>query len=180
MRPQSTAVTGRTRDAVVAGSAVVTVDASNSRFEARDARSGEELWAGDGVEPSVPATIAGDLVVVATSADGPLAGPAGERGLAALDLATGAPVDEVVNVGCGTGHTVLEVLDMFSRVTGLDASPAILPRRPGDPAAMVAVPGRAHDVLGWTSREDLRSMVVSAWDGARAASPVAVGARGDR
>ncbi|MER7809989.1 serine/threonine-protein kinase [Streptomyces sp900116325] len=41
---RSTAVTGRTQDAVVAGSAVVTVDASNSRFEARDARSGEVTW----------------------------------------------------------------------------------------------------------------------------------------
>lgn len=41
---RSTAVTGRTQDAVVVGSAVVTVDASNSRFEARDARSGEVTW----------------------------------------------------------------------------------------------------------------------------------------
>ncbi|MEU8099542.1 serine/threonine-protein kinase [Streptomyces rubiginosohelvolus] len=41
---QSTAVTGRSQDAVVAGSAVVTVDASNSRFEARDAHSGELAW----------------------------------------------------------------------------------------------------------------------------------------
>ncbi|MFD7315906.1 serine/threonine-protein kinase [Streptomyces sp. NPDC059883] len=41
---QSTAVTGRTRDALVVGSAVVTVDASNSRFEARDAHSGEVAW----------------------------------------------------------------------------------------------------------------------------------------
>uniref|UniRef100_UPI003C7DB2C5 serine/threonine-protein kinase n=3 Tax=unclassified Streptomyces TaxID=2593676 RepID=UPI003C7DB2C5 len=41
---QSTAVTGRSRDAVVVGSAVVTVDASNSRFEARDAHSGEVAW----------------------------------------------------------------------------------------------------------------------------------------
>ncbi|WNF25710.1 serine/threonine-protein kinase [Streptomyces sp. C11-1] len=41
---QSTAVTGRTQDAVVAGTAVVTVDASNSRFEARDAHSGEVTW----------------------------------------------------------------------------------------------------------------------------------------
>ncbi|MEU5658425.1 protein kinase [Streptomyces sp. NPDC047737] len=41
---QSTAVTGRTRDAVVAGSSVVTVDASNSRFEARDAHSGDVVW----------------------------------------------------------------------------------------------------------------------------------------
>ncbi|MFJ6435313.1 serine/threonine-protein kinase [Streptomyces sp. NPDC091416] len=41
---QSTAVTGRTLDAVVTGSAVVTVDASNSRFEARDAHSGQVTW----------------------------------------------------------------------------------------------------------------------------------------
>ncbi|MGW0963229.1 serine/threonine-protein kinase [Streptomyces gelaticus] len=41
---QSQAVTGRTQDAVVTGSAVVTVDASNSRFEARDAHSGEVAW----------------------------------------------------------------------------------------------------------------------------------------
>ncbi|CAM5256692.1 MULTISPECIES: protein kinase domain-containing protein [Streptomyces] len=41
---QSTAVTGRTMDAVVVGTAVVTVDDSNSRFEARDAHSGEVRW----------------------------------------------------------------------------------------------------------------------------------------
>ncbi|MFB6958209.1 serine/threonine-protein kinase [Streptomyces sp. NPDC056309] len=41
---QSTAVTGRTQDAIVVGSAVVTVDASNSTFEARDAHSGEVTW----------------------------------------------------------------------------------------------------------------------------------------
>lgn len=41
---RSTAVTGRTQDAIVAGSAVVTVDASNSRLEARDAHSGKVTW----------------------------------------------------------------------------------------------------------------------------------------
>ncbi|MYQ44432.1 PQQ-binding-like beta-propeller repeat protein [Streptomyces sp. SID4985] len=41
---QSIAVTGRFEDAVVVGSAVVSVDGSNSRFEARDAHSGEVLW----------------------------------------------------------------------------------------------------------------------------------------
>ncbi|MEU8707509.1 serine/threonine-protein kinase [Streptomyces sp. NPDC048565] len=41
---QSTAVTGRAQDALVVGSDVVTVDASNSRFEARDAHSGEVGW----------------------------------------------------------------------------------------------------------------------------------------
>ncbi|MEU5583361.1 protein kinase [Streptomyces huasconensis] len=41
---QSTAVTGRTQDAVVLGSTVVTVDASNARFEARRAHTGKVLW----------------------------------------------------------------------------------------------------------------------------------------
>ncbi|MFE0176061.1 PQQ-binding-like beta-propeller repeat protein [Streptomyces sp. NPDC059002] len=41
---QSTAVTGRTQDAVVVGSTVVTVDASNTRFEARRAHSGTVAW----------------------------------------------------------------------------------------------------------------------------------------
>lgn len=41
---QSTAVTGRTQDALVAGSTVVTVDATHSRLEARDAHSGEATW----------------------------------------------------------------------------------------------------------------------------------------
>ncbi|MFE3772744.1 PQQ-binding-like beta-propeller repeat protein [Streptomyces sp. NPDC059122] len=41
---QSTAVTNRTQDAVVVGSDVVTVNASNSRFEARNAHSGHVAW----------------------------------------------------------------------------------------------------------------------------------------
>ncbi|MFJ4600602.1 serine/threonine-protein kinase [Streptomyces griseoluteus] len=41
---QSQAVTGRTRDAVVLGSDVVTVDGSNSRLEARNAHSGAVRW----------------------------------------------------------------------------------------------------------------------------------------
>ncbi len=41
---QSVAVTGRSQDAVLMGSSVVTVDAANSRFEARDAHSGKLAW----------------------------------------------------------------------------------------------------------------------------------------
>ncbi|MFD7923586.1 protein kinase [Streptomyces sp. NPDC059740] len=41
---QSQAVTSRSLNALVVGSAVVTVDATNSRFEARDAHSGEVTW----------------------------------------------------------------------------------------------------------------------------------------
>ncbi|WP_435193062.1 serine/threonine-protein kinase [Streptomyces sp. NRRL F-5630] len=58
---QSQAVTGRTQDAVVAGEAVVSVDGSGSRLEARDAHSGEVTWktpfpAGDRCAPVVAGT----------------------------------------------------------------------------------------------------------------------------
>jgi UDP-glucose 4-epimerase len=64
------------------------------------------------------------------------------------------------------GYTVFEVLDAIGEVTGLDTTPTILPRRPGDPASMVASTGLAERVLGWKARMDLVDMVESAWRGA--------------
>jgi UDP-glucose 4-epimerase len=71
---------------------------------------------------------------------------------------------QVLNVGCGRGYSVLEVLRAFAEVTGLDTTPLILPRRPGDAACVVADPSRAAAVLGWTARHDLTDMVTSAWE----------------
>jgi len=88
--------------------------------------------------------------------------------VAAVRRVTSGTVDETVNVGCGVGHTVFEVLDAIGRVTGRDTTPAILPRRSGDPASMVAATGLAERVLGWTARLDLVDMVESAWRGASA------------
>src|SRR5215212_8261103 len=60
-----------------------------------------------------------------------------EAHLAALE-ATARPGHEVVNVGCGRGWSVLEVLAAFSRVVGRPIEPDVRPRRPGDPASVVA------------------------------------------
>jgi UDP-glucose 4-epimerase len=40
------------------------------------------------------------------------------------------------------------------------------PRRPGDPASMVADAGSAASLLGWKARFGLAEMVASAWDAA--------------
>ncbi|MFE6773611.1 serine/threonine-protein kinase [Streptomyces fimicarius] len=112
---QSTAVTGRSMDAVVTGSAVVTVDASNSRFEARDAHSGEITWttpfpggtqcAPVPAGPRLLAMCAKDAEVDAVQVNRPT--------LATLDLASGAlgePVavdGPVVPVGAADGRLVL-------------------------------------------------------------------------
>ena len=70
---------------------------------------------------------------------------------------------ETVNIGCGSGHTVLEVLDAVGEVTGRDTTPTISPRRPGDPVRMVAAAVKAERLLGWRASRGLEAMVVSAW-----------------
>jgi len=54
-----------------------------------------------------------------------------------------------VNLGTGRGHSVREVVAMVERVTGYKVATRDVPRRAGDPAALVAAPGRARDLLGW-------------------------------
>jgi UDP-glucose 4-epimerase len=78
---------------------------------------------------------------------------------------------EVVNVGCGRGHTVLEVLREFSVHAGR-AIPYVLGGvRPGDPASMVADAAKAGALLGWAAQHGLDRMVADTW--AAAALPAA-------
>jgi UDP-glucose 4-epimerase len=54
------------------------------------------------------------------------------------------------NLGNGRGYSVLQVIDAVQRVTGLRVPYRIAPRRPGDPARLVATSARAHGDTGWT------------------------------
>jgi UDP-glucose 4-epimerase len=94
--------------------------------------------------------------------------------IAALD-APGAGL--VVNVGCGRGYSVREVIDVVAEVVGRPLTPVLVDRRPGDPASVVADTGRIAQVLGWQARYDLTDMVRSAWQAelARAELTVAGG-----
>lgn len=69
------------------------------------------------------------------------------------------------NIGRGVGSSVLEVLDVIAQVTGLDCTPDVVERRPGDPARIVAEVDRIRDGLGFTAQHDLQQMVESAWAG---------------
>jgi UDP-glucose 4-epimerase len=86
-----------------------------------------------------------------------------EAHVAAARLTATPGCQEVVNVGCGRGHSVLEVLEEFSRAAGTPIRYTPAPRRAGDPVAMVADPARAAGVLGWRARRGLADMVGSAW-----------------
>jgi len=82
--------------------------------------------------------------------------------LAALDACQpGQP--RVYNLGSESGSSNLAVLDTCRAVTGLDIPARIEPRRPGDPAVLIASSARIRADLGWRPDRDLRAMVADAW-----------------
>ena len=64
-----------------------------------------------------------------------------------------------LNIGRGQGSSVREVIDMIGEVTGLDVTPDVVARRPGDPPRTVASADAIRHYLGWDARYDLREMV---------------------
>jgi UDP-glucose 4-epimerase len=69
----------------------------------------------------------------------------------------------VYNLGSGTGFSNLEVLSACREVTGLDIPAQIAPRRPGDPAVLVASSRRIEAECGWRAERGLATMVADAW-----------------
>ena len=68
------------------------------------------------------------------------------------------------NLGNGTGFSNREVVEAARRVTGREIPAVAAPRRPGDPARLVASAARARDVLGWSPRfPTLDAMIETAW-----------------
>ena len=69
-----------------------------------------------------------------------------------------------VNVGTGTGASVKEVITQVERVTGKPVPHKIVPRRPGDPPALVANPAKAQSTLQWKATRGLHEIVNTAWN----------------
>ena len=71
----------------------------------------------------------------------------------------------ICNLGSGSGFTVREVIDIARRVTGHPIPIRECPRRPGDPAVLVASSDKARTLLGWNpEHSNLASIIASAWD----------------
>jgi UDP-glucose 4-epimerase len=84
----------------------------------------------------------------------------------ALEALSGkAAHSPVYNLGCGgRGYSVREVIDAARRVTGREIPVRIGPRRPGDPAVLVASSERIARELGFRPQlQDLSAIVESAW-----------------
>ncbi|MEU0425883.1 UDP-glucose 4-epimerase GalE [Streptomyces canus] len=70
-----------------------------------------------------------------------------------------------VNIGRGEGVSVREMIDHINALTGYDRPPTVTPRRPGDPARVVASADLAATELGWKAKHDVQDMIASAWEG---------------
>jgi len=69
-----------------------------------------------------------------------------------------------LNLGTGIGHSIMEVINSVERVTGRKVSHCVAPRRPGDPAVLVAAPRLSEEILGWKpGHSQLDSIVGTAW-----------------
>jgi UDP-glucose 4-epimerase len=69
-----------------------------------------------------------------------------------------------VNLGTGTGSSILQVIDSVQRVTGREVPVVLADRRAGDPAEAVASNGRARRLLGWEPQKSrLDEIVADAW-----------------
>ena len=123
-------------------------------FERLQAGARPRVFGGD--YPTPDGTCVRDYVHVADIAEAHRA--------AAAALTAGSP-GATYNIGRGEGSSVLDVLRVVGEVTGLDTTPEVVDRRPGDPARIVASVERIRDELGFTAEHDLRSMVSSAWAG---------------
>ena len=89
---------------------------------------------------------------------------------AAKALLASRPLEPVYNLGSGTGLSVREIMDAVARVTGIDFTPEIRGRRPGDPAQIVATGELAARDLDWRMRHTVDEMVASAWAARQAAA----------
>ena len=69
------------------------------------------------------------------------------------------------NLGNGEGFSNLEVLEMVEKVSDKKINWEFGPRRPGDPAVLIASSELAQKELGWKPKyADLESIVKSAWE----------------
>lgn len=69
-----------------------------------------------------------------------------------------------INLGVQNGYTVKEIIAACKKVTGIDFTVEVAPRRPGDPDILVADCTKAKEYLGWEAKYNIEDMVAHAWN----------------
>ena len=82
----------------------------------------------------------------------------------AIDYSADHKGAEIVNLGTGTGYSVLEIVKAFERVNNIKIPYVIKPRRAGDIAECFANAEKAEKVLGWKAELGLDEMCYDSWN----------------
>jgi len=83
--------------------------------------------------------------------------------VAAVQRIDGLKHFEAINVGCGVGVSVTELVTEFRAVSGAEIAIEVVGRRSGDLAAFWANAGLAADKLDWRASSTLREMCLDSW-----------------
>jgi len=83
--------------------------------------------------------------------------------IAALRYAVKNAGAEAVNLGTGSGTSVLELVHAFEEASGRRVPYRIVGRRPGDTASCYADTAKAEALLGWKAQRGIREMCADAW-----------------
>lgn len=83
--------------------------------------------------------------------------------LAALAKLSTAPGLVTYNLGTGTGYSVLDIVNAFVSVTGVNLNWEVGPRRPGDIPSSFTNPVRAREELGWIAERGIDDICRDAW-----------------
>ena len=86
-----------------------------------------------------------------------------EGHVAALDYLIKHPGLFSVNLGTGSGYSVLDMVRSFEQASGRPVPYSIMPRRSGDVAACYADPSLARNMLGWSAKRGIDEMCRDAW-----------------
>ena len=70
----------------------------------------------------------------------------------------------IYNLGTGHGYSVLDVVNAFMKVNGVNVPYAIKPRRPGDIATCYCDPAKAKAELGWEAQYGIEEMCRDSWN----------------
>ncbi len=81
----------------------------------------------------------------------------------AVDYAMAHPGAEAINLGTGTGYSVLDLVHAFEEANGVPVPYTIAPRRAGDIATCYSDPAKAKALLGWEAQYGVQDMCRDSW-----------------
>lgn len=86
-----------------------------------------------------------------------------EAHLLALEYLDKGGSSDVFNLGSGDGYSVKEIVDTARRITAREIPAIVEPRRQGDPSVLIASNKKAAEVLGWSPKRNLETIIADAW-----------------